>query len=140
MTDEATHAMVPLVGVEVLRPVGVPRAGRGGVGGVVYEHSTLGGRGGHKTELEHTKNKISNQVGGGTNKLTSMGPLGPGAFMADTALLIPADWRSRLLVRSVVIWGVVSLPETNIVLQFCRPAEPAPHSSSACSHTPAPPS
>ena len=33
-----------------------------------------------------------------------MGPLGPGALMAETALLIPADWRSRLLERSVVIW------------------------------------
>ena len=42
VTDQATHAVVPFIGVEVLGPVGVPGAGRGGVGRIVYQNSTLG--------------------------------------------------------------------------------------------------
>ena len=57
-----------------------------------------------KTNLEHKQNKMK-LINGVSTKLTSMGPLGPGALIAETALLMPADWRSRLLVRSVVIWG-----------------------------------
>ena len=57
-----------------------------------------------KTNLEHKQNKMK-LINGVSTKLTSMGPSGPGALIAETALLIPADWRSRLLVRSVVIWG-----------------------------------